>query len=131
MKKFLSATVALALLAGAGAASAQPNDRYDGRHDNRPAAAQRHDNGRDQARDGRHFDNGRYQRPAGYQHRQWRRGDRLPSSYRSANYRVDYHRYGLRAPPRGYQYVRVDNNVVLTAVATGVISSVIVDLFRN
>jgi Ni/Co efflux regulator RcnB len=43
---------------------------------------------------------------------------------------VDYRHYGLSAPPRGYQYVRVNNDVVLTAVATGVVASVIYQLFQ-
>ncbi len=64
------------------------------------------------------------------QARQWHRGDRLPASYRGKAYVVDYRHYGLGAPPRGYQYVRVNNDVVLAAVATGVISSVIFSLFQ-
>ncbi|MGC1303522.1 MAG: RcnB family protein [Caulobacteraceae bacterium] len=37
---------------------------------------------------------------------------------------VDYRRYRLRAPPRGYQWRRVDNNFVLAATATGLIAAV-------
>ena len=148
MKKLLSATVALSLLAGAGAASAQSYDRYDGRSDGRGAMEQRYDGARDYDRDDRgyrsgygsdrdyrgdhrRYDAGRYQRPAGYQHLNWRRGDRLPMSYRAAQYRVDYGRYGLRAPPRGYRYNRVDNDVVMTAIATGVIAAVMIDIFND
>jgi Ni/Co efflux regulator RcnB len=42
----------------------------------------------------------------------------------------DYGRYGLRAPPRGYQYVRSGNDVVLAAVAGGLITAVIAGLFN-
>ena len=59
-------------------------------------------------------------------YRAWRRGDRLPSYYRS-NYReVDWRRYGYRAPPRGYHYVRDDRGeTLLVGIATGVILGVI------
>jgi Ni/Co efflux regulator RcnB len=145
MRKFLTAAVALSVLASAGAASAAPYDqRRDSRHVERlDRQADRADRQADRAerradraearyerRAERRYQAGRYQRPAGYQHREWRHGDRLPASYRSRSYAVDHRRYGLQAPPRGYQYTRVDNNAVLTAVATGVIASVVVGLFQ-
>ena len=131
MKKILSAALALSVFASAGVASAQPrsyngNDR-DGRYDQRQD--NRSDN-RGDRRDHERFDAGRYNPPRGYQARHWGRGERLPSAYRGRGYEVDYRRYRLNAPPRGYHYVRVGNDVVLTAVATGVIASVIADLFR-
>ena len=73
---------------------------------------------------------GAYQRPYGYQYRQWQPGYTLPSAYRHSRYAVDHRRYGLQAPPYGYEYRRVDNDVVLTAVATGLIGAVIVGLFN-
>ena len=54
----------------------------------------------------------------------------MPSAYRGRGYVVDHRRYGLNAPPRGYHYVRSGNDAVLTAVATGVIASVIISLFQ-
>ncbi len=73
---------------------------------------------------------GQYYRPNGYQVRTWRGGDRLPNGYyRDRRYYVDYRAYRLAPPPRGYQWVRVDNDVILTAVATGVIASVVTGLF--
>lgn len=60
----------------------------------------------------------------GYQ--QWRRGERLPASYRGHYRQVDYRREHLRAPPRGYHYVRTDRgDTLLVAIATGVILSVL------
>ncbi len=71
-----------------------------------------------------------YYRPSGYQVRTWNHGDRLPRSYRARQYYVtDYRTYNLAPPPYGYRYVRVDNDVVLAAVATGVIASVIQGLY--
>ena len=78
----------------------------------------------------RRYSAGAYQRPYGYQYRQWQPGYTLPSAYRHSRYAVDHRRYGLQAPPRGYEYRRVDNDVVLTAVATGLIGAVIVGLFN-
>lgn len=146
MKKFLTAAVALSIVASAGAAAAQPgpqrpdqhhqqgrNDQ--GRHDNG-----RHDNGRhDQRGDNNGYERhatkrykapNRYQPPRGYQARQWHRGDKLPANYRGRGYQVDYRHYGLNAPPRGYQYVRVNNDVVLAGVSSGVVASVIYQLFQ-
>jgi Ni/Co efflux regulator RcnB len=56
----------------------------------------------------------------------WRRGDRLPRGY---HYEVvDYRRYHYAPPPRGYHYVRDDRgDVILAAVATGIIASVILN----
>jgi Ni/Co efflux regulator RcnB len=60
----------------------------------------------------------------GYQ--AWRKGDRVPAYYRDRAHRVDYRRERLRAPPRGYEYIRDDRGtVLLVGVATGVILSAI------
>ena len=55
----------------------------------------------------------------------WKRGDRL--GYYGHRYaEVDYRANRLKAPPRGYHYVRDDqNNVLLAAVATGIIAAII------
>jgi len=41
----------------------------------------------------------------------------------------DYRAYRLAAPPWGYQWVRVDNDVVLAAITTGLVLSVVDNLF--
>lgn len=54
--------------------------------------------------------------------KRWARGQRLsPAERRRIAHVNDYRRYKLRAPPRGQQWVRVDNNFLLISVATGVI----------
>ena len=57
----------------------------------------------------------------------WTRGDRLPDQYRQQQYYVnDWQQHGLRQPPRGYRWVRDDNNdFFLTLVTTGVIISIV------
>jgi Ni/Co efflux regulator RcnB len=140
MKKFLTAAVALSIVASAGVASAQPGPQRSDQHQQQGHDNDRHDNDRhDQRGDNNNYERhatkrykapSRYQPPRGYQARQWHRGDKLPANYRGRPYQVDYRHYGLSAPPRGYQYVRVNNDVVLTAVATGVIASVVYQLFQ-
>jgi Ni/Co efflux regulator RcnB len=72
---------------------------------------------------------GRYQAPRGYYARNWRRGEYLPPVYRGRGYYVDYRAYRLPPPPRGYGYYRHGDDVILTAIATGLIASVVFDLF--
>jgi len=60
-------------------------------------------------------------------HRDWARGDRLPGNYGESRYAVqDWRAHNLRRPPRGYHWVRDDNNdFLLAAVATGVIADIV------
>ncbi|CAG4889064.1 RcnB family protein [Paraburkholderia gardini] len=59
-------------------------------------------------------------------HNDWHKGERLPAEYRERNYVVDnWHEHGLQAPPRGYQWVGVNGDYVLAAIATGVIANVL------
>ncbi|WP_026613780.1 RcnB family protein [Ensifer aridi] len=52
----------------------------------------------------------------------WARGYRLsPAERRHMAYVHDYRRYRLRPPPRGQQWVRIDNDFLLVSLATGVI----------
>ncbi len=60
----------------------------------------------------------------------WSRGDRLPPQYRNNRQYVvnDWQQRHLRRPPRGYHWVRDDNdNYFLAAVTTGLI----LDLLLN
>ena len=123
------------------------HDRYDrgDRYDHRGDRDGRWDNDRGDRRGNRWDDrnhngysyNGRWNYgppPAAYYGRvdygyhAWRRGDRLPSYYRGRYQEVDYYRYHLRAPPRGYHYVRGDRGeILLVGLATGVILSAILN----
>ena len=58
----------------------------------------------------------------------WQRGHYLPPSYRSYYVRDPYV-YGLRPAPRGYRYVHAGNDIVMIAIATGLIASVLHDVF--
>jgi Ni/Co efflux regulator RcnB len=112
-------------------------DRRDDRRDNRQERRQdaREDRQQQQRayarwqRAERRYTAPRWQQPRGQSYRVYSAGQRLPSAYNT--YVInDYSRYGLRAPPRGYQYVRNNNDVILAAVAGGLITAVIAGLFN-
>jgi Ni/Co efflux regulator RcnB len=114
MKKILiAATAAAVALGAAGATSAQPWGNAYGYYDKREAKAyQRYQK---EVR--------RYERE---RERAWRRGQYLPSSYRSNGYVLrDYGRYGLPAPAYGQSYYRYGNDVILGNSTNGLIAQVL------
>lgn len=145
----LAAVIASTSLGVASAAEAQSrhhgHDRREEAHDRRDDRREYRQDSRDDRRDyrqeqrayarwqraERRYDAGRYQAPRGYAAQQWSYGQRMPSAYRDNRYVVnDYNRYGLRAPPSGYQYVRSGNDVVLASNNGGLIAAVIASLFN-
>ncbi|CAJ0992670.1 RcnB family protein [Sodalis praecaptivus] len=53
-------------------------------------------------------------------------GHALPRQYRTKQYQVDdWRARGLKAPPSGHRWVRVNNDYILIAITTGVITSII------
>src|SRR3982751_6649781 len=123
MKRLLIATTALTLLvAPLSEAFAQSwnNDRHD---NGRPSAMTYRDNDRrdndrrsDNRNDNYRNDNNRHDNG---KHRGWYKGGHIDRSDWNRGQRVnDYRRYRLQAPPRGYEWRRVDNNYVLAAAAT-------------
>jgi len=59
-----------------------------------------------------------------HRHRHWQRGQYM-SPYVRTYVVYDYGRYRLRPPPRGFVWVRADNDYLLVASATGVVFDVI------
>lgn len=58
----------------------------------------------------------------------FRRGYAIPGPFRGDRYWVrDWHGYGLPSPPPGHQWRSIDGNYVLIAVATGVITSILLN----
>ncbi len=52
----------------------------------------------------------------------WAKGDRVPPEYRNRQYVIeDWRRYDLGPPPRGYQWVGIGPDFVLTAIASGIV----------
>lgn len=123
MKKALLITAAAAMTLTGTLAQAQSYRGYDNRDDRREARQDRREDRREDRQD---------RREDRREHRQWQRGQVLPQSYRSQSYVVtDYNRYGLSAPPRGYQYYRSGNNILLTAIASGLIGAVIASVLKG
>jgi Ni/Co efflux regulator RcnB len=147
LKKLLVAGMALSLMGGA-AAQAQGYDRRDdhrGQHhdvrdqrqdvreaqrDVKRAQQNLRQEQRDLRKAERRYQAGRYQAPRGYKYHAWRKGERLPQGYYASRYSIrEYNRYGLHAPPRGYQWTRVGNDAVLVGVTSGLVSAVVSQLF--
>jgi len=122
MKLVSRLLIATALLATGGLVMAQPAHDH-GRH----GPHQQHNNHRN---DRHGYDHHDHRRPVVVIHhdrrppprRHWQRGHR----YAGPVYVVhDYGHYHLRQPPRGYHWVRADNNdYLLVAIATGIILDV-------
>ena len=109
MKRIVIALTALSFLA-APAAMAQSYPSHHGK----PSHGQMHKGG--PKYDARRYDDRR--------HQSWRKGNRLPPNYRG-HVVNNYSRYKLRQPPRGYHWVKVNNDYLLVGIATGVISSIV------
>ncbi len=60
----------------------------------------------------------------------WGRGQQMGYNDWNSARRVDYRRYNLRQPPRGYEWRRNDDRFILGAIATGLIMSVILSSGR-
>lgn len=138
MKHAITAAMLISLLASSVAMADSPRgrddhwDRRDDRQDNRwDRRDDRRDDRwdrRDDRRDYRHdrIRAGKYYYPRGYRPHNWGRGDRLPASYYARPYVVrDYRGCHLRPPPRGAHWVRVNNDVILAAIATGLVLEVL------
>lgn len=111
------------------------NDRYErhGRDDR--FDRDRHDNGHDSRHDNRrgdryHGPRGGYQghdyRPAPRHH--YRRGAYLEHQHRGSSYVVsDWRSRRLSAPPRGSHWVQANGDYLLVAIATGLITQVLLN----
>jgi len=108
MKKIILATLAASLVATPVLAAPMQHDRNDHRQPPRHATWKP------------------APRPAPMQYRSWHRGDRFDYRYARNYGQIDYRHYrGLKAPPRGYHYVRSGNDAVLVGITTGIVAAVI------
>ena len=108
---------------------AQANGHY--KHDDR--RNDRRDWDRDHRRDDRRYDrrdDRDFHRGAGPDHR-WVKGYRVPPQYRGPQYVVqDWRGHHLSAPPRGYHWVQYGGDYMLVAIASGVITQLILNGVR-
>lgn len=124
MKHLLWAMVTFSLLSGA-ATVAQPNGPgRNGPSQNQQRYNDQRGNGQDRYEEYRNNPGVRMSQP------RFSRGDRLPPQYRNNRQYVvnDWQQRHLRKPPRGYHWVRDENdNYFLAAITTGLI----LDLLLN
>ena len=123
-KMIASALIALSIAASGSALAQRGNDNHDRNDRNdRNEHGQQHDN------DGRHDDARKFRRDdsrGGGPRHDLRRGQRLSQEYRDNRYVVnDWKARHLNAPPRGQHWVRAGNDYVLAAIATGVITQIL------
>jgi hypothetical protein len=108
MKKFTAALIAAALVAptlGAVPAMAQ---------------AQRHD-------DRGHGNASQHQQT----YKSFRKGQKFDRRYARNYQQIDYRKYrNVKAPPRGYHYVRSGNDLLLVGITSGVVAAVTSGMFR-
>ena len=117
--KWIGSTLLAIIAAVSGSAMAQHGNDHNDRNDR----GQQHGNdGRgDDARKFRHDDH-----RGGGPRQDLRRGQKLSAEYRDNRYVVsDWKTRHLSAPPRGQHWVRAGNDYVLAAIATGVITQIL------
>lgn len=108
MKKFTSALVAVAMLAPTLAAAPAMA------RDDRPAHAQSHKV---------------VKKTVTY--KTFRKGQKFDRRHARNYAEVDYRRYRtLKAPPRGYHYVRSGNDILLVGLTSGIVASVLTGMIR-
>ena len=144
-RQLITAAVAAATLGMSTATIARDDDRrhrHDGpRHEQRHG--DRHDDRRAERHGYRHVERHVYHQAPRYVHRdvrivhrdngyraygpRWQRGHYLPREYRSQRHVVVNHRYHpqLYQAPRGHQWMQVNGEFLLVAVATGLIAHAI------
>ena len=115
MKKFIVALVAATVLVGPIATAAQAQDW----RNDRSRQVERHVDKRVDKRV-------HVEKKVVIHKQRWSKGHRATAAERRRMADVrDYRRYRLSAPPRGYKWVKVDNDYLMIGIATGVISNII------
>ncbi|OHV76661.1 RcnB family protein [Rhizobium sp. LCM 4573] len=111
MKKLFAVLMTATVLA-APLAEAQAQERY-------------RDHGRDRDR-GRQVERSvTIEKKVVRKHR-WSKGHRMTAAERRRMAEIrDYRRYRLSAPPRGYRWVKADNDFLLVGITSGIIASII------
>ncbi|MCC8397157.1 RcnB family protein [Paraburkholderia sp. MMS20-SJTR3] len=59
-------------------------------------------------------------------HRDWHKGQRVPSDYRHYNFIMnDWQSHDLKAPPRGHKWLGVNGDYVLVSTSNWIISDIV------
>lgn len=125
MKRLVLSAVALSMLAlPVAQAQAGPRDHQAPRYEYQQKQ-NKHSNSRKWQQHKSH-DSKRYQKSAKKHH--WKRGHKVPS-WQRRHVVKDYHRYGLRRPAPGQQWIKVDNDFLLISIASGLIGGIFASQF--
>ena len=123
-KLIASALIAMSVAVSGNALAQRGND-----HNDRNDHHDRNDHGQQYDHDGRGDDARKFKRDnsrGGGPRHDLRRGQKLSQEYRDNRYVVsDWNARHLSAPPRGQHWVRAGNDYVLAAIATGVITQIL------
>lgn len=123
-KLIASALIAMSVAVSGSALAQRGND-----HNDRNDRNDRNDHGQQHDNDGRGDDARKFKRDnsrGGGPKHDMRRGQKLSQEYRDNRYVVsDWNARHLSAPPRGQHWVRAGNDYVLAAIATGVITQIL------
>jgi Ni/Co efflux regulator RcnB len=136
-KAVVSAIMAMSLTTAGFAFAQGQGDNYNrgrndqaqrgGQQERRDTAARQPNRGDNRSRANNNGYQARDEQGAGPNH-DFRRGGRLPAEYRHRQYVVnDWRGHNLSAPPRGYHWVQAGNDYVLAAVATGIITQLLLN----
>jgi Ni/Co efflux regulator RcnB len=69
---------------------------------------------------------GRQQVMPSIPHRDWHKGQRVPAEYRHHNFvMTDWKGHGLKAPPRGHQWLGVNGDYVLVSTGNWTIANIV------
>ena len=115
MKRFIATSVAMVLLASTALAQPYGNGGHGGYDHGPPPGHGGYDHGPPPGYGG--YDHGPPRREA----HEWRRGEH----YDGHGEWVDWRREHLREPPRGYEWVDTGGQFVMIAIATGIITDVL------
>jgi Ni/Co efflux regulator RcnB len=127
MKKMVLGLLIAAMAVPAAPAVAQRDRGWSDRQREEDSRANRDDRRGQWQEQSSRRDNGRHRswgRNRGHNYH-WHRGQQMGYNDWNSARRIDYRRYHLRQPPRGYEWRRNNDRFLLVAVATGVIMSVI------
>ncbi|MDR7103756.1 RcnB family protein [Croceicoccus sp. BE223] len=131
MKKLIAMAIAATMLTPAVMAEpAEARDRYERKHDRWHDKHDRHHGRYDRYSYRDRRDHYRADRRRLYA-RDWRRGERFDRRYvryYRPVYYTDY-RHSLYAPPRGYRWVRADDDALLIGITSGIVSAIVSNAF--
>ena len=127
MKRFIAVLLSAALIVPAmtAPAMAQSSNSQQEREQSHRQGSHEHQ-GQDGHRDHKSSKTGT--KPS---YKTFKKGEKFDKRYAKNYSEIDYRKYKtLKAPPKGYHYVRSGNDILLVAITSGIIASVLTGAMR-